>query len=1319
MSVEIIVIAAVLLLPVLLVCLIAALNRKKQYRYEQALTPWLALLYAVLCCVFFRQLYDFAVSLSSQPAVAQAIAWLNTKSSWLMGTDLFVIYVLNMLLFGGFFALKAVTGALGGVIGGLGRCIRRLFSRQPVQAHQLPDYASLGFFGRLHWGYINLFYHIDQGSGTVRSRVLPVGKVFRYGANILACVYLACLCFCLLPLMNQYGWFPYAWVQQALVYVYVWPAISLVLLKEIAYYLDGMPLQHLGDEALISCSSPEKMERADYSQLAEHYEKQFPERFVASLHAPVFPVDERPAEPKSDLARAILQRLKEEQLSTNTQISQSVMDCVTALPERENALIDSVLSAEMGDCLMLYLNVLLARGENLLVLCEDEDACNEVRDYVTEKLAKINLFAPVWIVKSVGEAYAVGDCDVLVLTPQAVMNSHVQHARSSFFRHLTTVLMVNGSRLVSEMGGLLTVVSGYLAREKAQPIQYICLCNGISGELRTTLEQVLSPGRAFRPYECFKSNESNRILLWNYEAASGAANPRAQQNLFHEAMDHAYLGVMAPLAFVGAQKGVNSISLMGKEVPSRELISVLQASFSQMRQYFGSQLTLNELTDRLAFNRIDAANPFVVALDETFNLPMVLRNYCRQMGRETSMVHIVSKPYMLRDYFSAHAAAYLKDRKKAEMFAPILTDTRKMLAIKLIADAAAPGGVEEEKMVSCMRSIEGNVKTLHEALEECYRIVCNGVPGRDVDEVFSVSAENVYAPEKNAFVRRRMVHLTDNALFERVVGDIHPATVQLHDKTVSLGIGRRDVYRYHLPDQAMIVDGSMYYIDAIDAANGQIVCGRKISAMDLPTDYYQHRQYRVDLRGDEAVGTFVDMRSSKVEKHITSGYTTTLYRKAQMSVETKGFFAPAASSGILDLTDRTCYRALPEKVQQEAFRSKNNASVLSVCFHGVDAGAADSLAYTMAVLLGELMKTYFPYNWPCIAVCPVLHTDELRRGSMLRENMAALYPQVEAVQAQPLAADAAQILIIEDSENDTGILEALCRNRITPLSSAFSLLLDYLKWRKTGSPNANIPDRYLHFGSGSVPDVLQLDMAAQMLQQLETVHPSGIVWVSDNMDSTVCYFCHKNLYLTDYVQLLGDDGKRDRVVCKACAQRLLSKKEELAPLYKRTKEYLKNTWGAELPKGLKVKFVSASTIKKQFRRNQTRGRVIGLAQKLSKTVWVETLSPEEHILSTLVHELTHHWQFVNIKTNDLVAMEGHASYMEVQFLRAEGYEYLARRTHENLLSRTDDEYGQGYVALTEAMKTRTDKNPFTYMLETHGKVGRVKKSEQVEVDGDA
>lgn len=1332
MKMEFLVCAAVLLLPLLMIGIIAALNHKKKYRYEQTLFPWAALVFAVLCCVFVSRVNQLLDMLVALPVAVDALNWLNGKSAWAASADLFRIYLCNVAVMAAFIIVKVVMRVGQWSLGGIFHGAKRIFSKKSEKRHALPAYESLRGPGRLHWAYINLFYNIDRGQGTVRSRFLPVGKVFGYAASVLTFLYLAGLLFCMLPIVNQFGWFPYDIMQQVLTYVFAWPAVSLVLLREVGYYLDGLPVEMEEEKELISCSAPESEAHANYASLADYYEKQFPERFVACLQAPSFPVENHPTELKSDLARAMMERLKQEQLSGSTHISQAVMDCVTALPERENALIDSVLSAELGDCLMLYLNVLLARGENLLVLCEDEDACNDVRDYVTEKLSKINMFAPVWIVRSIGEAYAAGDCDVLVLTPQAVMDSHVQHAQSSFFKHLTTVLMVNGSRLVSEMGGLLTLVSAYLARGKRVPLQYICLCNGISGELRITLEQLLSPGREFKPYECFKSDETNHILLWNYEAASKAENYLAQQNLFGEAMDHAYLGVMLPFAFAAVKRDVADISLMGKEVPAKELIRTIQASFSQMRQYFGSGFSLNSLTDKLAFNRIDADNPFVIVLDETCNLPMTLRNYCRQVGKETSMVHIVSKPYMLRDYFSAHAAGYLLDRKKAEMFAPILTDTHKMMAVKLIADAAAPGGLAEEKLRACIRPIVPGAQMLRDVLQACYRLACNGETCPDIDAVFSTSAENVYVPEKNTFERQRSIHLMDHRLFERVVGDIHPARVSLNDRTISLGIGRKDVYRYYLPDQAMIVDGSMYYIDTIDADNGVIGCGRKISAMNLPTDYYQHREYRLDMTKDDAAGYFVDMRSSKVQKHVTTGYTTTLYRNVQMEVDTLGFFAPAFHTGMLDLTDRTCYRALPEKVRREAFRSKENAAVLSLRFHGVDSQEADRLSFTLAVLLEEVMKTYFPYNWPCIAVCPVLHSSDLTKGSMMRENLAQLYPQVQAAQAMPLGMDEAQVLIIEDSENDTGILEAISRNRITPLSSVFSLLLDYLKWQLKGDNGNNIRGDYLHFGSGSVPDVLQLETVKDMLEQLETVHPSGIVWIDQTADSNYCYFCHKNLHLTEYVQLMGDDGKRDRRVCHSCAKRLLSRKDELAPLYQRARKYLTDTFGIELPRGLKVKFVSASTIRKQLNKNRTKGRVIGLAQKLKKTVWVETLSPEEFILATLVHELTHFWQFENIKMNDLTAVEGHASYLEVQFLKAEGYDYLARRTHNSLMNRTDDEYGRGYAILSEAMKQRKDQNTFTYMLEYYGKKstkpapvvkpatgGNVIQSTEVEVnDGD-
>lgn len=1306
MKETLLIIASAVALPLVLILLIAGMNHKKETRYEQTLYPFAALAYAVLCCVFLPQLIRIADSLRQLPIVEQLLNLINTKSAWVMGVDLFGIYLMNLLVMAGFLIVKGMLRAMQWSVGGIFHGIWRAIRHKGEKRHELPVYGELRGIRKLHWAYINLFYNIDRGEGTVRSRIVPVGKVYRYAANIITLMYLGLLVFCLLPLINGASWFPYDLMQNILAVLFVWPAVSLVFLKEVGFYLDGKTTEYAQEGDLIHTACPEKEHHADYTSMAHLYEKQFPERFVTCLQVPTFPVEMRATEAKSELAREIANRLKQEQLSSHTHISQAVMDCITDLPERENVLIDSVLSAELGDCLMLYMNVLLSKGENLLILCEDEDTCNEVKAYVTEKLTKINVFAPVWMVRSVSEACQTEDCDVLVVTPQTVLDERVQQAKPAFFKHLTMVMMINSARLISQMGGLLTLVSGKLARDRREPIQYICLCNGISGEMRVTLEQLLSPGRAFKPYECFQSDETNQIMLWNYEAVPTAENRLAQQNLFGEALDNAYLGVMMPFAFVAAKCDVQNICMIGKENPYAERMNTVRTYFSFMRQYFGDSFLLNELTDKLAFNMIETDNPFLIVTDDTYNLPMQLRNYCRQVGKETSMVHIISKPYMLRDYFSAHAAGYLKDRKKAEMFAPVLANTNRMLAGKMIADAASDEGLSLEKLRLCMQTIAPELKTESELLHACYSAACSGEKCADIDAVFSSEARNVYVPEKKVFERRQFIHLIDYRLFERVVGDIRPAMVQLNNRQISLGIGRKDIYRYYLPDQVIVADGCMHYIDAINVKDGTIICGRKIGATDLSTDYFQCRRYGLDLTCHEKTDEelFVDMRSSKVQEHVIAGYTTALLHNVKMDVETNGFFVTAPHSGMLDLTDCTGYRELSDRVKQEAFRHKENASVLSIRFHGVDPQLADYLSYTLSVLLGELMKTYFPYNWPCVAVCPVLHSDALLKGSVMRENLARLYPKANVVQDKVLADDEAQVLIIEDSESDTGILEAICRNRITPLVNTFSILRDYLTWQLQGETSYTVRGDYLFFGDHGVPDVLKLDLVNRMLHQLETVRPSGIVWVDDTANKDYCYFCHKDLRFTSYVQLLDEEGKRDRKVCNTCSKRLLSRKEELEPLYQRTRQYLTDTFGIELPRKIKVKFVSAATIRKQMNKNRSKGRVIGLAQKLKKTLWVETLSPEEFILSTLVHELTHFWQFENINMDDLTAVEGHASYVEVQFMNAEGFDYLARRHHNGFLQR-DDEYGRGYVMLDEIMKKRQDRNIFTYMLERCGKKG--------------
>lgn len=1295
MKTEYLVIAVLLAVPVLLIRLAGMMNKKRKVRYEQSIFPWVALAYAVICCVLFeqvQQLRDFVISL---PLFAGMSSWLSGANAALFDLNLLSAYLLCMLVLAGYVLVKGIVRLVGITLEGL----IRLFSREKKNEDELPYFDGMYGPKRLYWLYLNIFYRIEEGYGTIRGKWLAVGKLFHYAANGITALYLLMLVFGVLPLFGDMPWYPYAFLKNVMGYMYLWPPVAMVVLREIAYFLDGMPARMIREEAQdgsFSVVDP----AVDYSGLIPRYMKQFAERFVSLLHAANYPVRVRRAEPQTEMAASIKKRLENSQTKEDGRecvISESVLECITALPNRENALIDAVLTEELGECLMLYANVLLARGENLLVLCEDEQTCLDVKQYIKDKLTKINLFAPVWMVQSVDEMESRSDCDVLVLMPHQAIRKELRSAKQEFFSHVTTVLMINSTRLLSETPHLLTMLSGYLENKEAGPIQYICLCNGISGELRMSLEQLLSPGREFRPYECYSSKATNQILLWNYEAGEKCKNLLAQQNLFGAAMDHVYLGVALPLALMAARYDVENISVMGRKVPRNELQAALRTYYSKMREYMPAALRLPGLMEKLQFNRIDAKNPFVIVMDEEYCLPMTLRNYARLIGGETSMVHIVSKPYMLRDYFAAHAMEYLQDQEKTERFAPILTDTTKMMAVKLITQAENPGGLDAERMLAAMQDIDESVTKLGDALALCCRLAWGEENADRAEEMFFVTTENVYAQNKHAFVSRQMVHLSNNALSAKLLCAMEPARARIGEKEIFLGFGQKDVTRYYLPDQVIVIDGNVYFIDDVDPLNGIIWCGRRDGDMRQPVDYFQHRRYTVDLSRENPEGTFVDLCTSRIQEHQATGYTTTLYRHADVGVETLGFFAPAAYSGKLNLTDNTTYRALPQQVQEKVKRFKRDASVLSLRFHGVNSEWADGAAFTLAVLLSEMMKTFFPSNWPCIAVCPVIKGADFFHGSTLNQNLGRLYPQVQLVRDDALPQTDAEVLIVEDSENETGILEALCRNRNTPFNKVFSLLLDYLRWQREMQPSGNIRGDFLCYGGKKVPEALHLALVEVILMQMENTDGKGAVYLDETQHINYCYYCHKHLKDSEKIMLKDENGKKDRPVCRDCKKRLISKKPQLMRLYQQVRTYLEDTYGIQFSPETKVHFVSSATLKKI--RGETEKRAMGLGG--FRNAWIETNAPKETILSVLAHELTHVWQHENIRMEDERVYEGHATYVQVQFLRWAGYTQEAEEEHHAQM-RTNNEYGQGYANLVHAMESYGKGNCFDYMIEHYG-----------------
>ena len=129
---------------------------------------------------------------------------------------------------------------------------------------------------------------------------------------------------------------------------------------------------------------------------------------------------------------------------------------------------------------------------------------------------------------------------------------------------------------------------------------------------------------------------------------------------------------------------------------------------------------------------------------------------------------------------------------------------------------------------------------------------------------------------------------------------------------------------------------------------------------------------------------------------------------------------------------------------------------------------------------------------------------------------------------------------------------------------------------------------------------------------------------------------------------------------------------------------MESTYGIKLPKWLLVGFKSASSIKKRLG-ERSGGRVLGFYQPKLRTLWVERGGPRTATKSTIIHELTHCWQFENLSdTSDVQKLEGHSVFVEIDLMKKKGDKAYAQSLENEYLQR-DDIYGEGYRQVKQEM----------------------------------
>ena len=196
-------------------------------------------------------------------------------------------------------------------------------------------------------------------------------------------------------------------------------------------------------------------------------------------------------------------------------------------------------------------------------------------------------------------------------------------------------------------------------------------------------------------------------------------------------------------------------------------------------------------------------------------------------------------------------------------------------------------------------------------------------------------------------------------------------------------------------------------------------------------------------------------------------------------------------------------------------------------------------------------------------------------------------------------------------------------------------------------------------------------------------------FVPNQVGSRYCDFCGSLLSGLDY-EILADGRER----CAACSRTAVKNLDEFVALHDAVLRNMKVFFGIRINAPVHVRMVNSKRLHKMLGQSfvptgNADGRILGVAIKDRKgyTILIENGAPRLQSTMTMVHEMTHIWQYLNwnakgIQTTygseiNLAVYEGMAKWVEIQYTYLLGETAAAKR--EEIITRCrDDEYGQGF-----------------------------------------
>ncbi|MDY3281638.1 hypothetical protein [Dysosmobacter sp.] len=289
----------------------------------------------------------------------------------------------------------------------------------------------------------------------------------------------------------------------------------------------------------------------------------------------------------------------------------------------------------------------------------------------------------------------------------------------------------------------------------------------------------------------------------------------------------------------------------------------------------------------------------------------------------------------------------------------------------------------------------------------------------------------------------------------------------------------------------------------------------------------------------------------------------------------------------------------------------------------------------------------------------------------------ALYEQTAAADAE---ADADQDSLSFEAPEARRPLPAMTR---APYHERF-----YLLYGQTEVPEMLALQETLEFLKGYGCDngtLKQARLGKNIAEQIEKNFRPG------RDGAHYCDFCGTELIGTEY-DVLADGRER----CTNCSRTAVRTAEEFRHIHREVVRNLETFYGIRIQVPVDIQMVNAKKLHKKLGKTfvptgNSDGRILGVAiqdRRGNYTILMENGAPRMASIMTMVHEMTHIWQYTNwdrkaIRSQygpamELQVYEGMAKWSEIQYAYMTGETAAAKR--EEILTRMrKDEYGIGFL----------------------------------------